>query len=100
MIRSLILSLSLLLVAGTASAGDKPKEGDKLVGGMSIVGNDEAPKSLAIVPWKGSELGETLNAIRALDAGRQPVDKEVFMRELDYYQIRAGSRQTRASARK
>jgi hypothetical protein len=78
--------------AATAQSGDKPKEGDKLIGGMSIVGNDEAPKSLAIVPWKGSELGETLNAIRALDAGRQPVDKEVFMRELDYYQIRAGSR--------
>ena len=46
----------LLLVAGGAHA-EEPEaqpEGDKLVSGMSIVGNDEAPKSLAIVPWKGN----------------------------------------------
>ena len=92
MIRSLIICSLLVLLAASAHGGDKPRPDDKLIGGMSIVGNDEAPKSLAIVPWKGSELGETLNAIRALDAGRQPVDKDVFMRELDYYQIRAGSR--------
>ena len=59
---------------------------------MSIVGNDEAPKSLVIVPWKSSQLGDTLDVSRALDDGRQPVDKDVFMRELDYYQIRAGTR--------
>ena len=95
------LSLVLALAAGPAAvADDTSKEGDKLVSGMSIVGNDEAPKSLAIVPWKGSELGEALNAIRALDVGRQPVDKEVFMRELNYYQIRVGSRDTRGPARK
>ena len=98
MVRILIFSLLLFLLASPAGGGDKSKEGDKLLGGMSIVGNDESPKSLAIVPWKGSELGETLNAIRALDAGRQPVDKEVFMRELDYYQIRAASREIRATA--
>ena len=27
----------------------------------------------------------------ALDDGRQPVDRDVFTRELDYYQIRAAS---------
>lgn len=100
MLRSLIISSLFILLAASAHGGDKPKQGDKLIGGMSIVGNDEAPKSLAIVPWKGSELGETLNAIRALDAGRQPVDKDVFMRELDYYQIRVGSREQRGFARK
>ena len=60
--------------------------------GMSIVGNDEAPKSLVIVPWKSAELGDTLDVSRALDDGRRPVDREVFMRELDYYQITTGSR--------
>ena len=82
------LSFALLLLAGAANAEDVPKIGDKLLSGMSIVGNDEAPKSLVIVPWKSSELGDTLDVSRALDDGRRPVDRDVFMRQLDYYQIR------------
>jgi hypothetical protein len=96
----LSVSISLALAVGPAASGETQTEDDKLVSGMSIIGNDEAPKSLAIVPWKGSELGQALNAIRALVVGRQPVDKEVFMRELDYYQIRVGSRDSRGLARK
>ena len=57
---------------------------------MSIVGNDEAPKSLVIVPWKSSELGNTLEVSRALDDGRRPVDRDVFQRALNYYEIRSG----------
>ena len=63
--------------------------GDKLISGMSIVGNHEAPKSLVIVPWKSSELGNGLDMARMLDDGRGPVDKDVFMRELGYYEIRS-----------
>ena len=92
MIRRIIFCIPVLLVAGAVASEEPAKEGDKVLGGMSIVGNDEAPKSLAIVPWKGSDLGDALDVDRALDDGRQPVDKDVFMRELDYYQIRAGSR--------
>jgi hypothetical protein len=58
---------------------------------MSVLGNDDAPKSLVIVPWKSSVLGDTLNVPRSLDEGRQPVDRDVFMRELDYYQIRTAA---------
>jgi len=57
--------------------------------GMSILGNQEAPKSLVIVPWKSSEVGRALGISPMLDDSRQPVDKEVFMRELRYYQIRS-----------
>ena len=67
-------------------------EGDKRISGMSIVGNDDAPKSLVIVPWKASVLGHTLDVSKVLDDGRQPVDREVFMRAVTYYQIREGSR--------
>jgi hypothetical protein len=76
--------------AGPAAPAKAPpgKPGDKVMSGMSIVGNDEAPKSLVIVPWKGSELGDSLDVSRSLDDGMQPVDREVFMRELTYYQIR------------
>lgn len=67
-------------------------QGDVNMSGMSILGNDEAPKSLVIVPWKGSQLGETPGISRLLDDSTQPVDKEVFMRELAYYQIRSNSK--------
>ena len=64
--------------------------GVKALSGMSILGNQEAPKSLVIVPWKSSEIGPGIGASRALDASKRPVDKEVFMRELRYYQLRSG----------
>jgi hypothetical protein len=59
--------------------------------GMSILGNDEAPKSLVIVPWKSSQLGDAPGLSKLLDDSTQPVDKDVFLRELAYYQIRTNS---------
>lgn len=85
------LGIVLLFWPLCAAAEDaKTPGGDKVVAGMSIVGNDEAPKSLVIVPWKSSGLGETLDVSRIMDDGRRPVDREVFGRELDYYEIRTG----------
>ena len=57
--------------------------------GMSILGNQEAPKALVIVPWKTSELGNGPSVSTLLDDSRLPVDKEVFMRMLIYYEIRS-----------
>ncbi|HEX2330553.1 MAG TPA: hypothetical protein VHN74_17655, partial [Candidatus Angelobacter sp.] len=57
--------------------------------GMSILGNQEAPTSLVIVPWKSSEVGAATGISPMLDDSRSPVDKEVFMRELRYYEIRS-----------
>jgi len=57
--------------------------------GMSILGNQEAPKALVIVPWKRSEIGSALGISTMLDDSRMPVDKEVFMRMLSYYEIRS-----------
>ena len=76
-------------VAPAAEAQAQTKEGAKLVSGMSILGNQEAPKSLVIVPWKSSELGNSLGISTMLDDSRRPVDKEVFMRALSYYEIRS-----------
>jgi len=91
MFRTVVYCISLLFVTGVLNAEEAAVEGDKELSGMSIVGNDDAPKSLVIVPWKSSALGDTLDVSRGLDDGRQPVDRDVFMRELDYYQIRAAS---------
>ncbi len=60
----------------------------KTMSGMSILGNEETPKSLVIVPWKSSEMGDAISLTDTLDDRATPVDKEVFLRELRYYEIR------------
>jgi hypothetical protein len=60
--------------------------------GMSVLGNQEAPTSLVIVPWKSSDVGRSPGISPMLDDSRQPVDKEVFMRALRYYEIRSGTK--------
>jgi hypothetical protein len=71
---------------GQASKNDG--KGAKLVSGMSILGNQEAPKSLIIVPWKSSELGNFVGITTMLDDSKRPVDRDVFLRALSYYEIR------------
>jgi hypothetical protein len=108
MLRLLLITAALLL-ASFAAAGEEPadetkaaedtqaaeEQGDgiespKTLSGMSILGNEEAPKSLVIIPWKSSELGDDISLSDTLDDRARPVDKEVFLRELGYYEIRSG----------
>ncbi len=67
----------------------KKEEDAKSLSGMSVLGNQEAPKALVIVPWKSSEIGGSLGITTMLDDSRQPIDKEVFMRLLSYYEVRS-----------
>lgn len=100
MIRKSVLYLFVfLLIAapGIAQEGDnvkgavKGKASDaKALSGMSIVGNDEAPKSLYIVPWKSSELGVETSLNAMLNEGDMPVDRDVFARQLEFYRISRG----------
>jgi hypothetical protein len=76
--------------AQTVAAGAAPND-PKAMSGMSILGNQETPKSLVIVPWKSSEIGNGIGVSRALDTRIRAVDKDVFMRELKYYAIRSGT---------
>jgi hypothetical protein len=80
----------------TEDAQSQPAKDPKLTSvpganalGMSILGNQETPTALVIVPWKSSEVGRATGISPMLDDSRQPVDKEVFMRELIYYEIRS-----------
>jgi hypothetical protein len=70
-------------------ADPKAKDGPDL--GMSILGNQEAPKALVIVPWKQSEMGDAHGISTLLDDSRLPIDREVFMRLLSYYEIRSNT---------
>lgn len=93
--RQKIAAVSLLLIGTVAMAQEENKDGEKKVdkevkelSGISIIGNKETPKSLYIVPWKSSEVGveSGLNS-SLLDPRLQPLDKEVFSRELEFYQL-------------
>ena len=75
----------------TEANAEKPK-GDVRMSGMSVLGNDDSPKSLALVPWKTSLLGDAPSISKLLDDSTQPVDKDVFMRELAYYEIKTDSK--------
>jgi len=66
--------------------------GDVKMSGISILGNEDAPKSLVLVPWKSSQLADMPSVSRLLDSATQPVDKDVFMRELAYYEFKSGSK--------
>jgi hypothetical protein len=93
MYRKLILCLCVVLfwtviASAQDAAKDKDKESEvKELSGMSIVGNDEAPKSLYIVPWKSSELGVETSLDTMLNEGDVPVDRDVFKRQLEFYRV-------------
>ncbi len=101
--KALLWFFLYLCLAGIAVAGDNEpaakrtltlaqekndaKTGEaKKLSGMSIVGNDEAPKALYIVPWKSSEMGEGAGFNMVLDASDTPVDRDVFKRQLEFYE--------------
>lgn len=94
MYRKLIMCLCVILIPAALAAAQDPGKDDaaeaKELSGMSIVGNDEAPKSLYIVPWKSSEIGVETSLDRMLDERDVPVDREVFMRQLEFYKVRTG----------
>lgn len=96
MFKQFIICLCLVLfTAIPAVAADKEKKktakapdaGAKELSGMSIVGNDEAPKSLYIVPWKSSEIGVETSLNALLNEGDAPVDRDVFKRQLEFYNV-------------
>ena len=87
MYRNLLLWLCLLLaLLSTAMAEDKGPAAKEL-SGISIIGNDDAPKALYIVPWKSSEIGMETSLSRMLTESAMPVDRDVFMRQLDFYEV-------------
>jgi len=91
MYRKLVFFVCLILfqaVMAFAQEMNNDKESEaKELSGMSIVGNDEAPKSLYIVPWKSSEIGVETNLDMMLNEGDVPVDRDVFMRQIKFYEV-------------
>ena len=82
--RVFIIACVALIMSFSVAAAEQVKE----LSGISIIGNKEAPKSLYIVPWKNSQVGvETSLKSGLLDDSNKLIDKEVFMRELEFYEL-------------
>ena len=70
------------------AAAKGPKASDRLdLDTSQITGNRELPKVMVVVPWKRSDIGDLVGRpVNSLvDEALQPVDREVFRREIDYY---------------
>ena len=82
MVKKIIIVFSILIISSRLMAEEDAKE----LSGISIIGNKESPTSLYIVPWKNSEVGvETSLTSGLLDESNKLIDKEIFLRELEFY---------------
>jgi hypothetical protein len=90
MTRNTFSLLFLLALAGPAASEpattDRPGTPVELPG-ADVVGNRELPIGLDIVPWRPSAPGEVREGpTQLLDVPLEPIDPEVFRRELSIYQ--------------
>lgn len=90
-------------VATSESAGRSGATDQIMLERTEIIGNRELPKVLYIVPWRkpdpGALMGKPANTL--LDEVLAPLDREEFIREVDYYSDLyggSGSRGVRAPA--
>ncbi len=84
----LVLVLQVTVVAEEKKTKPGVSIEVKTLSGISIIGNKESPKSLYIVPWQNSEIGLASSFDSdLLDDSMKPIDKEVFMRELNFYRL-------------
>jgi len=84
-----VRSYGVIIIAWMASFTPPALAADSLdLEGATITGSQELPKALHIVPWKSSEAGDLagrpLNSL--VDEILAPIDRDVFLRELEYYE--------------
>jgi hypothetical protein len=84
-----------------AATGQKASNAaDKLqLGTATVTGDREQPKVMYVVPWKRSDIGDLggkpMNSL--VDEILAPVDRDVFKREVRYYQtVKSGASQNGA----
>lgn len=77
-----LLLYTLFAVTSASYAADRAD-----LEGATIRGNRELPKVLYIVPWKQPVTGELVGkpVKSLLDEALAPVDRDVFRRQVEYY---------------
>lgn len=84
-----LVLIALFLPAARAEDPPPPRTMDHLeLDPTAITGNRELPKVMVIVPWKRADLGDLTGrpANSLLNEVLSPVDREVFRRELRYFE--------------
>jgi hypothetical protein len=89
-------SMGWLLAATLSGSPLQGYSADNLdLEGTTVIGNRELPKALNIVPWKAADSGDLagrpLNSL--VEQTLEPVDRDVFLRELEYYEAVHGFEQ-------
>ena len=83
-----IIFIALVAISNQATSADRLELED-----TSIVGSRELPKVLYIVPWKESRMG-TLAGVSEKGSFKESMtvlDRDVFLRELKYFDVLHGS---------
>ncbi|MDH5443935.1 MAG: hypothetical protein OEY52_00170 [Gammaproteobacteria bacterium] len=83
----LFLSILFILVSPLAHA-------ERIImQGTAVIGNQELPKVLYIVPWQKSELPDLSDPPleSLIDEALAPIDRNVFRRQVEYYRVLSGS---------
>ena len=79
--------ISMIFIAAIGASSPTVADQQLDMDGMSVIGNQELPKALFIVPWKDPEASlapdRPVNSL--VDEALQPVDPDVFRRKLDYF---------------
>ncbi len=72
-----------LLLWGSVALAEEERD----LEGMSVIGSQELPKALYIVPWREAEVGEHHARLGhgVTEDPLQPLDRGVFRRELHYH---------------
>ncbi len=89
--RMLVPLMTMLLVPAMVQA--ETGEGPRMVApqdqGTTVIGAEEAPTVLNVVPWKDSrvELDRDDPSSALLSRVLEPLDREVLQREIQYHQM-------------
>ncbi|MGB1465122.1 MAG: hypothetical protein ACPG8O_02065 [Alcanivorax nanhaiticus] len=83
-IRTLIGSLALAMAAAAQAENNPQSEA-----ATNVIGTQEAPTVLNVVPWKDREvkLEKKDPTSSLLNRVLEPLDQEVLMREIEYHQL-------------
>jgi hypothetical protein len=80
---SVVLTISMSLMSFAVCAEDRVD-----LEGTSIIGNRELPKVLYIAPWHKPIMGDLVRPSGTLlDETLAPLDREVFARQVEYYEM-------------
>ncbi len=96
LIRKVLFLLPLLMFSLSSAAADETKPAAKKtteqrdvlqLDSSAVTGNQELPKVLYIVPWKDAGMSDLagLPVNSLLDEVLAPIDREVFKRQIRYY---------------